>query len=427
MAHEEVPTLETFGAKIPYGDPTWYQGWSSHYFNDSHVKFRAAVREFVDKEIIPYCHDWEEQKKIPDGLREKAYQAGLLSSPWEYPQANLPGGISAEEYDLFHALIAVDEFSRCGSAGVIWGLLGGKNIGLPPVINFGSNFLKEKVVKDCATGKKVICLCITEPHAGSDVANLQTEAIKSKDGKHYVVNGQKKWITNGVFADFFTVAVRTGGPGMGGISLLLLERGMKGITTSQMACQGVWSSGTTFITFEDVEVPVENLIGAENKGFKYIMSNFNKERWGLIVMASRFARVCYEEAFKYAHKRETFGKRLIDHPVIRQKLAHMVRQIEATNAWLETVTHQMQVLGPKSSSPMLFGPLALLKVQATTTLEFCAREASQIFGGLSYTRGGQAEKVERLYRDLRSLAIGGGSEEVMLDLAVRQAMMFANL
>lgn len=188
-------------------------------------------------------------------------------------------------------------------------------------------------------GTKNICLAITEPSGGSDVAGLQTEA---KDmGDHYLVNGEKKWITNGTFADFFTVAVRTSPePGFNSISFLLLERGMPGIKTTQMKCSGVWPSGTAYITFEDVKVPKANLIGKENKGFKYIMQNFNSERLGCVIQANRFARVCIEESLKYANKRKTFGKKLIDHPVIRNKLAHMIRQVEATHAWLESLIYQ---------------------------------------------------------------------------------------
>ena len=148
------------------------------------------------------------------------------------------------------------------------------------------------------------------------------------------VNGEKKWITNAIFADFYLVVVRTGGPGMGGISLLLLEKGMPGITCRKMKCSGVWASGTTYITFENVKVPVENLVGAENKGFKCVMLNFNQERMGICIQATRFARVCLEESIKYAQKRETFGKKLIDHPVIRHKIAHMARKVEATYSWM---------------------------------------------------------------------------------------------
>ena len=282
-------------------------------------------------------------------------------------------------------------------------------------MNFGSKYLQDKVVKDCLQGKKFICLAITEPLAGSDVASIRTTAVKDPSGKFYIVNGEKKarstrrsrmsshltlthsqWITNGVFCDFFTVAVRTGGEGAGGISLLMLERGMKGLETKQMKarsqfeiapsrltravpqCMGVWPSGTTYITMEDVKVPVENLIGGENNGFKCIMYNFNHEvsvvlrplcrlagvdqpelfagadahlsqRWALTIQASRFARVCLEESFKYALKRKTFGKALIEHPVIRSKIAEMARQVECTHAQLENITYQMCTLSKKDA------------------------------------------------------------------------------
>jgi len=180
-------------------------------------------------------------------------------------------------------------------------------------------------------------------------------------------------------------------------------------------------SATTYVTFEDVKVPVQNLIGKENDGFKYIMHNFNHERWSIVVEASRLARVCFEEAFKYAMERKTFGKRLIDHQMIRWKLGEMARQIESTHAWLEHVTYQLTTMSHAESNALLGGPIALLKVQSTKTFEFCAREAAQIFGGASYVRGGVGEKIERLYREVRAFAIPGGSEEIMLDFAVRQA------
>lgn len=308
----------------------------------------------------------------------------------------------------------------------MWGLSGGLVIGLPPVMHFGSDDLKSRIVPPCLSGDKVICLAITEPWGGSDVANLQTTAVKTPDGKHYVVNGEKKWITNGVFADYFTVAVRTGGPGMGGVSLLLVERG-PGVTTKQMNCMGVWASGTTYITFEDVLVPVENLIGKENKGFKYIMHNFNHERWGICVQSNRFARVCMEEAIKFAQRRRAFGKPLIEQPVIRAKIAEMGRQVMATHAAIEDLTYQFQKM-PKLMQPLaLGGHTALLKVQCTKTFEFCAREAAQILGGASYTRDGQGSAVERLYREVRAYAIPGGSEEIMQDLGVRMSLKVAQV
>ena len=414
------------------------------------------MRAFVEAELSPHCGAWDAAKALPREVFRKAARAGLLpavvGAPWpaEAPAAGPEG------FDAFHELIALDEACRCGSGGVIWGLLEGLMIGLPPVLHFGSQHLKDKCARACLAGEKIICLCITEPYAGSDVANLRCTAEKSACGTHYVVNGEKKWITNGTFADFFTVAVRTGPPGSGskGLSLLLLERGMPGITTKQMDCMGVWASGTAYVTFEDVKVsppplitaisapfplprtrmrltdanavmnkvPVANLIGEENGGFKSIMYNFNHERWGFVVQANRFARVCLEEAVKYAQRRRTFGKKLMDHPVIRWKVAEMARHIEATHGALELLTYQMCQLSKDEQMRALGVDCALLKVQATKTFEYCAREAAQIFGGNSYTRGGQGEKVERLYREVRAYAIPGGSEEILMDYAVRQAV-----
>jgi len=321
--------------------------------------------------------------------------------------------------------VMYDELSRTGSGGFLWGVAGGTTIGLPPIYNHASEEVKQRVVPACLRGEKVCCLAITEPTAGSDVANLRTSA--KLEGDHYILNGEKKMITNGIFADYFTVACRTGGPGMKGISLLLVEKTMPGVTTRKMKCSGVWSSGTTYITFEDVKVPIGNLLGKENKGFQYIMSNFNHERFGICAMTNRFSRVCLEEAVKFANKRKTFGKTLVQHPVIRWKIAEMARLIEATHHWLEWVTYQMNTMGKLEAGVKLGGQTALLKVQCTKVFEYCAREAAQIFGGLSYTRGGQGEKVERLNREVRAMAVPGGSEEIMLDLGVRQTTKLAEM
>ncbi|KAG0030499.1 hypothetical protein BGZ82_007406 [Podila clonocystis] len=402
----------TFGEMIPFGDPSWYQDWDSPYYKDSHRRLRRAVRAFVDTEIMPFVHEWDEAKQVPMFLFTKCAEMGILAAiagngklPLEYfdvEQASLfRGGASAivppEEFDAFHSFIIGDELARCGSGGVLWGLCGGLGIGLPPIIKFGSEELKSRIVPECLAGRKTICLAITEPSAGSDVANLTTVANEAQDG--YI--------------------------GMGGVSLIVVERTMPGVQTRQMKCSGVWSSGTAYINFEDVLVPKANIVGKENRGFKYIMHNFNHERMGIVTQANRLARVCLEEAIKYGSKRKTFGVKLVNHPVLRNKLAHMSRQIEATHAWTENVIYQTMTMPEDLQMIKLGGPIALLKAQATQTLEYCAREASQIFGGLAYTRGGQGEKVERIYREVRAYAIPGGSEEIMLDLGMRQSIKVA--
>ncbi|KAJ2893643.1 Cyclohexane-1-carbonyl-CoA dehydrogenase [Zalerion maritima] len=426
---DESEALDDFGAQIPFADPAWYQGYHSPYFNETHAALRAEVREWMEQDVEPYVTEWDEKKEVsPEIYKEmgrRGYLAGLLGV--HYPTQhtkNTVASVPPEKWDLFHELLLTDELSRAASGGFVWNVIGGFGIGCPPLVKFGKKSLVDRILPGIINGDKRICLAITEPDAGSDVANLSCEAKLSDDGKHYIVNGEKKWITNGIWSDYFTTAVRTGGPGMNGVSLLLIERG-EGVSTRRMDCQGVWSSGTTYITYEDVKVPVENLIGKENQGFRVIMTNFNHERIGIIIQCLRFSRVCFEESVKYGNKRRTFGKKLVDHPVIRLKLANMARQIEATYNWLENVIYQCQKMSETEAMLRLGGPIAGLKAQATVTFEFCAREASQIFGGLSYSRGGQGGKVERLYRDVRAYAIPGGSEEIMLDLSIRQSMKVA--
>lgn len=282
-----------------------YVIYFSPYYNESHIQLRKVVREFVDKEIMPFCHEWSEAKQIPRQVVKRAAELGLLNAGsgaaknpknkelMTYP---LPAGIKHGEFDIFHEFICVDEIARCGSGGFIWALMGGLGIGLPPVMNFGSEELRKKVVPGCLAGDKFIALAVTEPSAGSDVANLKTTA---KDmGDYYLLNGEKKWITQGAYADYYTVACRTGDGGMGGVSLLLVERTMPGVNARYMDCQGMWGSGTSYITFEDVKVPKNHIIGKVNHGFKYIMHNFNHERLGIVMQANRLARVCIEESLK---------------------------------------------------------------------------------------------------------------------------------
>ena len=413
-----------YGEGVPWGDASWYRGYNSPYYNASHHAWRQKVRAFVEAEIIGNEREWDESKQVPKDLYTKMFRAGILpavcGAPW--PEEFVGAG-GPKDMDAFHSLILIEELARCASGGILWAIMGGMGIGLPPVLHFGSDMLKQKVARKCLMGEEFICLAISEPYAGSDVANIRTTATKDASGEFYVVNGEKKWITNGIFADYFTVACRTGGPGIGGISLLLIERTMPGITCQQMNCMGVWPSGTTYITFDNVKVPAENIIGVENAGFMYIMYNFNYERWGICAQATKFARVCLEEAFKYANKRRTFGKKLVEHGMIKWKIAEMARQVEATHHMLENLTYQLNTIPREEhfTNLNLIMDISLLKVQDTKTFEFCAREAAQIFGGASYVRGGQGEKIERLYREVRAFAIPGGSEEIMLELAVKMA------
>jgi len=268
--------------------------------------------------------------------------------------------------------------------------------------------------------KKYACLAISEPTAGSDVRNIKT--VAKKDGDYYIVNGEKDWISGGMKADYFITAVRTGSEGIGGISLMIIPR-TEGVITTRLPLMGHATSATAYVVFRNVKVHKSMIIGEENQGFMMIMYNFNSERMGIVGEAVSFARVCVEEAAQYARSRVTFGKPLIKHQVIRHKLAEMARQVLACHAFVEKVCYQMTKDRLGRTDKSIPRNVSLVKVQATKTLEYCAREAAQIFGGRSYVRGGRAGKIERIYRDVRAFAIYGGSEEIMLDLAVKQAKL----
>ncbi|TPX30676.1 hypothetical protein SmJEL517_g05811 [Synchytrium microbalum] len=426
------PSTELFGELIPYGDPSWYQGWKSVFYNESHKRLRTYIREVTDRELTPFAFQFENDKQVPRTLYSSFGQRGLLvpalgMRPWpsKYAPCDPPGGVKPSEWNIFHELIMADEMSRCASTGIVAALTTGPSIALPVISSFASDYLKEKIIKDVLSGKKTICLAVSEPYAGSDIANLQTRGEKTPDGKHFIVSGEKKWITNGVWSDYFVTLVRTGGSGASGLSFLLLERGMPGLTTRAVHAQGNIGSGTAYVMMDKVKVPVENVIGVEGQGFKYSVFNFNHERLGICMGTVRQARMCYEEAMRYANKRKTFGQFLIEHGVIRNKFGHMARMIEATQAWLEMICYNWDKMTKEEADKALSGPIALCKAQCSITFELCAREASQIMGGIAYTKGGQGERVERLYRDVRGAAIPGGSEEIMLDFGIRQQLKVA--
>lgn len=306
---------------MPYAEPLWLTPtFKSPYYKESHHRLRRALREFVDTHITP-----EAQQKERDGTRisqeliEKMSKAGILHmrmGPGRHLHGvNLLGGaVDGKEFDYFHDLIMAQELSRSNARGFQDGNMAGMVIGLTAVLNYARNPLRDRIAAEVFTGKKMICLAITEAFAGSDVARLRTTAVKTPDGKHYIVNGTKKWITNGVYSDYFVTGVQTDK----GLSVLLIERG-EGVETKPIKTSYSPTAGTTYITFDNVKVPVEHLLGQENKGIYVILSNFNHERWTMACGSIRNCRTIVEESLKWAHQRLVFGKRLIDQPVIRQK------------------------------------------------------------------------------------------------------------
>jgi acyl-CoA dehydrogenase len=369
-----------------------------------HEAWREQLRKFVDKEIAPYVDEWDEQGFLPDDLWAKAADFGLLGLG--YPEQY--GGTS-EGIDLYHVNIVSEELCRTSLGGLPSTLLS-HGIGMPPVVNFGKDALKDEIIPQVIAGKKRIALAITEPSGGSDVANLQTTA--KREGDYYIVNGSKTFISGGMGADWFTTGVRTGGKGGAGVSLIVIPADLEGVSRTPLdKKQGWWCSDTATIYFDNVKVPVENLLAEEGHGFLVIANNFNNERMAMATMMEASCRVCLEEAVKWAQERQTFGKRLADHQVIRHKIVEMKQRINSCQAYIQVCCRQMQ------DGTISFGDIAMLKVHASLTMEYCAREAMQILGGAGYMRG---NKVERIYREVRVNAIGGGSEEIMRDLAASQ-------
>ncbi|KAF2153621.1 acyl-CoA dehydrogenase [Myriangium duriaei CBS 260.36] len=393
------------------------------YYTDKHLRVRAYVRSFVQQELLPHAQEWETAGAVPDDVRRKYCAAGFSIVHPVIDEEDMGGvapiaNIAPRDWDTWCGMIVGDELNRLGWCGVTWGLGGGNGIGCPPISRFGTREQRRRWLPGVARGELRFCLGITEPDGGSDVANIRCTA--ERQGDRYLVNGAKKWITNGIWADYCTTAVRTGGSGHGGISLLVVPLKAPGVTTRRMENSGVHASGSTFITFEDVEVPLDHLIGTENDGFRLIMSNFNGERLSLATAALRLSRVCVQDAYDFACHRETFGKKLIDHGPIRSKFATFGLLIEPAHAFLEQLCYIIEQSRVTGKEVNVGGMTALLKVMSTQCLETVCREAQQIMGGAGYCKTGRGARIEQISRDVRVHVVGGGSEEIMTDLAIRQ-------
>ena len=366
--------------------------------------FREQVRRFVAAEIAPHVRAWDEAGSFPRELYAKAAAIGLLGVG--YPEAY--GGTPAP---LSLRLAITQEIAQAGSGGLMASLFS-HNIGLPPVLAHGSEALKRRVIPDVLAGRRIAALAITEPGGGSDVAHLRCSA--RRDGEHWVIDGEKTFITSGVRADWITLAVRTGDAGAAGISLIAVPGDAPGLERTRLEKMGWWCSDTAHLRFDGCRVPADHLIGDENAGFRMIMRNFNDERLMMAAIAAAFARVCHDEALDWARERTTFGARLVEHQVIRHKLMDMRMRLASTDAWIEQVVARAE---EGDTGPEWVADVCLLKNHATQTMQACADQAVQILGGMGYVRG---TKSERIYREVKVMMIGGGAEEIMKELAARQ-------
>jgi len=369
---------------------------------------RRALAElaytFASREIVPHADEWEAAGELPRELHRSAAKVGLIGVGFD---ESLGGG-----GDLIDSLLVTENFILAGApTGVLASLLT-HGIAVPHMAATGDAYLLDRFVRPTLAGEKIGSLAITEPDAGSDVANLRTRAVR--DGDHYVVNGAKTYITSGVRADFVTTAVRTGEPGYGGVSLLVVERGTPGFSVSRKLDKMGWrSSDTAELSYVDVRVPAENLVGAEGSGFLQIMTQFATERLGLAAQAYAVAARCLALTLDWVRQRETFGRPLSGRQVVRHKIAEMARQTDVARRYVREVA--VRYLAGED----VITEVAMAKNTAVYACDFVVNEAVQLHGGLGYMR---ESEVERHYRDARILGIGGGTNEIMNEIIAKRLL-----
>ena len=373
------------------------------YDTDDRKSFREMVTKFLETEIWPYVDEWDESGQYPQEINEKVCELGVFGFGIDEKY----GGLGFD--DQFMRKDVSVEMGR-SSAGGLFASVGSRNIMLGPLTELANEEIKMKALPDLMSGKKGGSLGITEPGGGSDVARMKTTA--RKDGNEWVLNGSKTFITGGMQASYFVIGARTGEEGLGGISLFFVKANTPGFTrTSIDKKMGWWSSDTATLYFDNCRIPADNLMGEENKGFLSIMNNFNYERYMMGAQMLGMAKRCFEECVQYSQERQTFGKNLIEHQVIRHKLADMSAKIDAMDAYLNQVAQLM------NDGEMPVAEISKIKFYCSECIESIASEAMQIFGGAGYLRG---NAVERIYREVKVMAIGGGSKEIMKDLTAKQ-------
>lgn len=375
----------------------------SIWHNPERQQLRDAVRAFVEREILPHAAEWERAGELPRELHRRAADAGLLGIG--FPEAVGGGGGDAAD-----AVTVCEELHYAGTPGGVYASLFTCEIAVPHMVASGDEHLIDTYVRPTLRGEKIGSLAITEPGGGSDVGHLCTRAVK--DGDDFIVNGAKTYITSGVRADYVVTAVRTGGPGAAGVSLLVVDKGTPGFEVTRRLDKMGWrSSDTAELSYTDVRVPARNLVGAENSGFAQIAAAFVAERVGLAAQAYASAQRCLDLTVEWCRNRQTFGRPLISRQQVQNTLAEMARRIDVARVYTRHVV-QRQLAGETN----LIAEVCFAKNTAVQAGEWVAHQAVQLFGGLGYMT---ESEVERQYRDMRILGIGGGTTEILTSLAAK--------
>ncbi|MDY6811719.1 MAG: acyl-CoA dehydrogenase family protein [Actinomycetota bacterium] len=368
------------------------------------TELRSTVRGFVERHVLPQQDDWEREGLLPRELHREAAKLGLFG-------LGIPEETGGSGGDLIDASVLGEEFHYAGAAAGVFASLFTHGIALPHLIAAGDHDQIDRWVRPTLAGEKIGSLAITEPGGGSDVGHLRTTAVRDAD--HFIVNGSKTYITSAARADFVTTAVRTGGAGAAGVSLLVIEKDTPGFTVTRRLDKMGWrSSDTAELSFVDARVPVGNLVGPENSGFAQIAAGFVAERAGLAVQAYASAQRCLDLTLAWVRDRETFGKPLIARQSVQDTVTEMARRIDIARTYTRAVVERKV-----SSGDDLIAEVCFAKNTAVETGEWVANKAVQLFGGLGYMTGSE---VERQYRDMRILGIGGGTTEILTGLAAKR-------
>jgi acyl-CoA dehydrogenase len=361
---------------------------------------RDTARAFATREVAPNIDEWERAGEVPRELHRKAAAAGLLG-------LDFPEEVGGQGGDFTHGMVLTEELIQGGGSSGICAALLTHGIALPHIVAAGNPAQVERYVRPTLAGETIGALAVTEPRGGSDVAGIATTA--RREGDEYVVNGAKTYITSGVRADFLTTAVRTGGAGHDGVSLLVVEKAMPGVQVSRRLDKMGWlCSDTAELAFTDVRVPVENLVGDEGTGFVQLMRHFESERLGMAVQAYATAQRCVDLSVEW-----TTARGLVEHQVVRHKLAEMARQTDVAREYARAVARRW-VAGEADRADV-----AMAKNTAVYACDFVVQEAVQLHGGLGFMRG---VEVERHYRDARVLGIGGGANEVLNEIVAKRLL-----
>jgi acyl-CoA dehydrogenase len=366
-------------------------------------QLRKTVRAFAEREVLPNVEDWERSGELPRQLHRKAGEAGLLG-------AGFPETVGGGGGDGADAVVICEEMHYAGSPGGVFASLFTSGISVPHMIASGDERLIDTYVRPTLRGDLIGSLAITEPGGGSDVGHLTTRAVR--DGDEYIINGAKTYITSGVRADYVVTAVRTGGPGAAGVSLIVVDKRAPGLQVSRKLAKMGWrSSDTAELSYTDVRVPAGNMIGAENTGFIQIAGAFVSERVGLAAQAYASAQRCLDLTVEWCRNRETFGKPLIARQSVQNTLAEMARRVDVARVYTRNVVER-QLAGESN----LITEVCFAKNTAVESGEWVANQAVQLFGGMGYM---SESEVERQYRDMRILGIGGGTTEILTSLAAK--------